>query len=96
MKKLMAQFGVSIEDADISPEMLEQMALAMSSVDSESGPAATPEAQAMVIKAVEQFGSGAKSPLAGLSLTFRISLPQAEDTHRETDMEFDLEEIIIE
>ena len=97
MKKLMAQYGVSIEDADISPEMLEQMALAMSDADSESGPAATPEAQAKVIHAVEQFGSGAKSPLAALTITFAISLPPTDlDNQNNEVSDFDDEELYIE
>ena len=97
MKKLMTQFGVSIEDVDVSPEMLEQMARSMSDADSESGPAATPEAQAKLKKTVEQFGSGAKSPLAALTITFAITLPPSDPDNQNNEVsDFYDEELYIE
>lgn len=96
MQNLMAQFGIEVEDANLSPEMLAELTKAMAETESQGFFSDNQESQQKLLKTLDQLATGAKSPLTVLSLSFQISLPQAEDANRETDMEFDLEEIIIE
>lgn len=98
MQKMMAQFGVTFDDADVSPEMLAEMAAAMSEMDSDSGMASSEEDKADLAKAVDGFASGGKSPLTELSLAFTITLPATEgdDGNGGNHMGLDLEEMIIE
>ena len=95
--KLMSQLGISIEDSDLSPDMLARMAEAMSKAQS-SEPARCPEGQDKLIQSIDQFSSGAKSPLMELRISFQIILPKPEgdNANREPDMELDPEEMIIE
>ena len=97
LQKLMSQLGISVEDSDLSPDMLAQMAEAMSKAQS-SEPSRSQEGQAKLIQSIDQFSSGAKSPLMELHLSFQIVLPKPEgaDASNEPDMEPDLEEMIIE
>ncbi len=97
LQKLMSQLGISVEDMDVSPEILAQMAEAMSKAQS-SEPARSQEGQDKLIQSIDQFSSGAKSPLMELHISFQIILPKPEgdDANSEPDMELDLEEMIIE
>ncbi len=92
MQKLLSQFGVSIEEMDISPEMLAEMAEAMSQGQSEEM-GDSKEAQEKFIQTVNDISSGTPSPLADLTLLFQIALPNAENAAGNSDsyMEFDLD-----
>lgn len=96
MRKLMERFGVSIEDADVSPEMLEQMAAAMESAESTSGPSASPEDQDKLRKTVGQFADGRHSPLDALTLAFTISLPPTDSDHQPNEVPDFYDEVYIE
>ena len=97
MQKILSQFGVTLDEADLSPEMLAQMATAMAGARSSLDESGNQEQQELLLKTVDQFASGAKSPLTELEIAFQIFLPSREedDENPELDMEFDSEEIII-
>ncbi|NCA82937.1 MAG: hypothetical protein EOM72_09365 [Opitutae bacterium] len=97
MQKILSQFGVTLDEADLSPEMLAQMAAAMAGARSSLDESGNQEQQELLLKTVDQFASGAKSPLTELQIAFQIFLPSREedDENPELDMEFDSEEIII-
>ena len=92
----MERFGVSIEDADVSPEMLEQMAAAMESAESTSGPSASPEDQDKLRKTVGQFADGRHSPLDALTLALTISLPPTDSDHQPNEVPDFYDEVYIE
>ncbi|MGD9611456.1 MAG: hypothetical protein AB7V22_00980 [Kiritimatiellia bacterium] len=96
MRKLMERFGVSIEDTDVSPEMLEQMAAAMEASESSSGPSANPEEQDKLRKTVGQFADGRHSPLDALTLAFMISLPPTDPDHQPNEVSDFYDEVYIE
>ena len=97
MQKILSQFGVTLDEADLSPETLAQMAAAMAGARSSLDAPANQEQQELLLKTVDQFASGAKSPLTELEIAFHISLPtpEGDDENSEIDVEFDPEEIII-
>ena len=96
MQNMMAQFGVEIDAADLSPEMLAELTQAMAETGSQGLFSDNQESQQKLIKSIDQLASGAKSPLTEWSILFQIQLPQAENNPSETGIEIDLEEIIIE
>lgn len=97
MQNMMAQFGVEVEAADLSPEMLAELTQAMAETESNGLFPDNQESQQQLLKTIDQLASGAKSPLTEWSILFQIHLPQAENiNHSETGIEIDLEEIIIE
>ncbi len=96
MQNMMAQFGIEIDAANLSPEMLAELAQAMAETESQGRFPGNQESQQQLLKTIDQLASGAKSPLTEWSILFQIQLPQAENKHNTTGIEIDLEEIIIE
>lgn len=98
MQQFMSQFGVSIEDSEMSPEMLAQMAEAMAESGSSWGSSGSSEEdQTKLLKTVAAFSSGAKSPLTQLLLQFYCNPPQTgkEDEDSEMNEEWGFEEDLI-
>ena len=71
LRAQMARLGIEVAASEISPEMLAEMATAMSA---ESAGHAE-ETQGPLLKAVEACASGAQSPLVDLRIDFEINLP---------------------
>lgn len=90
--------GEAVDLDSLSPDMLAQIAAAMAADRSTIDDSGSAEEREAILRTLDAFASGAKSPFTELLVSFMVILPRPEgtDTDLWTDMEFDIEEIIIE
>ncbi len=96
---MLSQLGVSMEDAEIPPEMKAQMAEAMARMRSErSGMVhSSDEDKADFVQTVDEYASGERPTLPGLMVSIIIALPPEESAAGiNEDMEFNIEELEFE